>query len=89
MRAEYKRYHLEFAWDECQIGLAWFLCRLHGRRVIWHDGEDVGFESSLMLEPDDHVAVVVMANADDVEIGRLAVQLLDIVNQGPLTKDPG
>jgi CubicO group peptidase (beta-lactamase class C family) len=80
MRGLYQQYHLDFAYDSCGIALAWFICSRQGHRLVWHDGDDRGFESSLVLEPDNDAAVVVMANADGVNLGRLALQLVDLVN---------
>src|SRR5215813_5501082 len=43
-------------------GISWFTTVLQGHRLVMHDGGDVGFESRLMLAPDDSVAVIAMAN---------------------------
>ncbi len=43
-------------------GLAWFVGDVRGHRLVMHDGGDVGFESRLLLAPDDSVAVVAMSN---------------------------
>lgn len=43
-------------------GLAWFIGDVQGHRLVMHDGGDVGFESRLLLAPDDSVAVVAMSN---------------------------
>lgn len=43
-------------------GMSWFLTDLQGHRLVLHSGGDVGFESLLILAPDDSVAVVAMMN---------------------------
>lgn len=43
-------------------GIAWFVGDVQGHRLVMHDGGDVGFESRLLLAPDDSVAVVAMSN---------------------------
>jgi CubicO group peptidase (beta-lactamase class C family) len=43
-------------------GISWFSTTLQGHRLILHSGGDVGFESLLVLAPDDSVAVVAMTN---------------------------
>lgn len=43
-------------------GIAWFTKDLQGHRLVMHDGGDVGFESRLLLAPDDSVAVIAITN---------------------------
>lgn len=43
-------------------GISWFSTELQGHHFVLHSGGDVGFESLLVLAPDDHVAVVAMSN---------------------------
>jgi|GEM_PF-510533 len=43
-------------------GISWFTTEKQGHRFVLHSGGDVGFESLVMLAPDDEVAVVAMSN---------------------------
>src|SRR5262245_28054872 len=43
-------------------GISWFMTDLQGHHLVMHDGGDVGFESRLLLAPDDSVAVIAMSN---------------------------
>ncbi|HXI23065.1 MAG TPA: serine hydrolase [Pyrinomonadaceae bacterium] len=43
-------------------GMSWFTTARDGHRIVLHSGGDVGFESLLVLCPDDAVAVVAMSN---------------------------
>jgi len=43
-------------------GISWFTTDLQGHHLVLHSGGDVGFESLLILAPDDSVAVVAMSN---------------------------
>jgi CubicO group peptidase (beta-lactamase class C family) len=43
-------------------GISWFLADVQGHRLVMHDGGDVGFQSRLLLAPDDSVAIIAMAN---------------------------
>lgn len=43
-------------------GISWFITESGGHRFILHSGGDPGFESLLVLAPDDSVAVVAMCN---------------------------
>lgn len=43
-------------------GISWFTTEKQGHRFVLHSGGDVGFESLVMLAPEDDVAVVAMSN---------------------------
>jgi CubicO group peptidase (beta-lactamase class C family) len=43
-------------------GISWFTTEKQGHRFVLHSGGDVGFESLLLLAPEDGVAVVAMSN---------------------------
>ncbi len=43
-------------------GISWFSTDVQGHHLVLHSGGDVGFESLLILAPDDSVAVVAMSN---------------------------
>ena len=43
-------------------GISWFTTDLQGHHLVLHSGGDVGFESLLILAPDDSVAVIAMSN---------------------------
>lgn len=43
-------------------GISWFIADLQGHRIVMHDGGDVGFRSTLMLAPEDSVAIIAMSN---------------------------
>jgi len=63
-------------------GLAWFVTDLQGHHLVMHSGGDVGFESQLMLAPNDSVAVVAMSNyatSDKGYFRELAAQALKII----------
>ena len=58
-------------------GLSWFIDTYRGRRRIRHDGEDVGFQSDMILLPDQSLAVVVLANTIPAPVARVAETILD------------
>jgi len=45
-------------------GISWFVKEQEGHRFVLHSGGDVGFQSLLVLAPDDGMAVVMMTNTD-------------------------
>jgi hypothetical protein len=63
-------------------GISWFTKDLQGHLLVMHDAVDVGFESRLMLAPNDSVAVVAMSNyaaADKDYFLELAAEALKIM----------
>jgi CubicO group peptidase (beta-lactamase class C family) len=63
-------------------GISWFTKDLQGYLLVMHDGGDVGFESRLMLAPNDSVAVVAMSNyaaTDKDYFQELAAEALKIM----------
>jgi CubicO group peptidase (beta-lactamase class C family) len=49
------------------VGLSWFIGDYRGHRAILHSGADTGFQTSLVMLPDDQIAVVWMTNGDWLE----------------------
>ncbi|MGH7738275.1 MAG: serine hydrolase domain-containing protein [Candidatus Tyrphobacter sp.] len=45
-------------------GMGWTLDRRSGHRFVWQNGEIPGFHTMNALLPDEHVAVIVLVNAD-------------------------
>jgi len=68
-----------------KYGLGWVIDRRGGRLYVWYDGEIAGYHAVNALLPDDHVAVIVMANADAMHGGpvtlpqEMAARILDVV----------
>jgi CubicO group peptidase (beta-lactamase class C family) len=73
---------IELPYESYAVGLSWFVVRYRGKRLVTHSGGDRGFRSDLYLAPDDSTAVVVMANDQTADVGKLARSLLDIVFRG-------
>jgi CubicO group peptidase (beta-lactamase class C family) len=70
------------------IGLAFFRGDVGGRRVVGHDGILPGFNSSLLLAPDDGVGLIAFTNGSSgafswlqIELDRLLRQLLGVSDQ--------
>ncbi|MDE2481642.1 MAG: beta-lactamase family protein [bacterium] len=67
-----------------RYGLGWVIDERDGKRYIWQDGEIAGFHSMNALLPDDHIAVIVLANTDAahprvVAPEEVAARVIDIV----------
>lgn len=66
-------------------GLGWIVDARNGEPYYWQNGEIAGFHAMNALVPQQHVAVIVLANADSLHAGgtvmpeALAAQILDVV----------
>ncbi|HVS45292.1 MAG TPA: serine hydrolase domain-containing protein [Verrucomicrobiae bacterium] len=66
-------------------GMGWVIDQRDGKRYIWHNGEIAGYHTMNALLPDDHVAVIVLANADPLQSPttifpeNVAAEILDLV----------
>ena len=69
---------------ETTWGLGFTVRRLENRTFVGHGGDCPGFRTQLLLQPDEKLATVVLANASGIDIRDWSVNLLDIV--GPAMK---
>lgn len=66
-------------------GMGWVIDQRGGQRYVWHNGELAGFHAMNALLPDQHVAVIVLSNADSLHAQttispeRMASRILDVV----------
>ena len=59
-------------------GFGWFLDPYKGHRRMWHDGETIGFRTTIQRFPDDNLTVIVLANRTDVDPEQLALKVVDL-----------
>ena len=59
-------------------GFGWFLDPYHGHRRMFHDGETIGFLTTIQRFPDDNLTVIVLANRTDVDPQALALKVADL-----------
>jgi D-alanyl-D-alanine carboxypeptidase len=66
-------------------GMGWIIDQRGGQRYVWHNGELAGYHAMNALLPEEHVAVIVLSNADTLHAQttispeRLASRILDVV----------
>jgi CubicO group peptidase (beta-lactamase class C family) len=48
-----------------KMGLGFFVVEVGGHRYIYHDGDQGGFSSELLIDPDDHCASILAVNTTD------------------------
>ena len=59
-------------------GFGWFLDPYKGHRRMWHDGETIGFRTTIQRFPDDNLTVIVLANRTDVDPQQLALKVVEL-----------
>ena len=74
------------------VAISWFLGERGGHRTVSHGGGDVGYRSSVLLLPDDGIAIVMMINYDALpgpEIANAATDVVLGVRPARITKPLG
>lgn len=59
-------------------GFGWFLDPYQGHRRMSHDGETIGFRTTIQRFPDDKLTVIVLANRADADPAALALKVADL-----------
>jgi len=59
-------------------GFGWFLNPYKGHKRMWHDGETMGFRTTIQRFPNDDLTVIILANRTDLNPGELALQVADL-----------
>jgi len=59
-------------------GFGWFLDPYRGHKRMWHDGETMGFRTTIQRFPDDDLSVIVLVNRTDVNPEELALNVADL-----------
>lgn len=59
-------------------GFGWFLDPYQGHRRMFHDGETIGFRTTIQRFPDDALTVIVLANRTDIDPEALALKVADL-----------
>ena len=59
-------------------GFGWFLDPYNGHRRMWHDGETIGFRTTIQRFPDENLTAIVLANRTDVDPEQLALKIVDL-----------
>jgi D-alanyl-D-alanine carboxypeptidase len=70
-------------------GMGWVVDQRGGQRYVWQNGQIAGYHAMNAMLPDEHLAVIVLANADSlgasttVQPERLANRVLDVIAPMP------
>ncbi|MGA9304800.1 MAG: serine hydrolase domain-containing protein [Candidatus Sulfotelmatobacter sp.] len=66
-------------------GFGWFLDPYQGHRRMSHNGETIGFHTTIQRFPDDQLTIIILANRTDIDPEELALKVADLylAKQGP------
>lgn len=59
-------------------GFGWHLEPYTSHKRVWHDGETMGFRTTIQRFPDDQLTIVVLANRTDINPEELALKVADL-----------
>ena len=59
-------------------GFGWFVDPYRGHKRMWHDGETIGFRTTIQRLPEDGLTVIVLANRADVSAEEFALKVVDL-----------
>ncbi len=59
-------------------GFGWFLDPYHGHKRMSHDGETIGFRTTIQRFPDDKLTIIVLANRTDINPEELALKVANL-----------
>lgn len=61
-----------------RYGFGWFLDPYKGHRRMWHDGETMGFRTTIQRFTEDHLTIIILANRTDISPDALALKVADM-----------
>lgn len=59
-------------------GFGWFLDPYKGHKRMWHDGETIGFRTTIQRFADDNLTIVILANRTDIDPKEFALKVADL-----------
>jgi CubicO group peptidase (beta-lactamase class C family) len=59
-------------------GFGWFLDSYHAHKRMWHDGETMGFRTTIQRFTSDKLTIIVLANRTDIDPEKLALRVADL-----------
>jgi CubicO group peptidase (beta-lactamase class C family) len=59
-------------------GFGWFLDPYYDHKRMWHDGETIGFRTTIQRFTTDKLAIIVLANRTDIDPEQMALKVADL-----------
>lgn len=82
LREMHRVHWLSPDWDNAAWGLGYAIRRHNGRTFVGHNGYCPGYRASLLIRPQEKIAVIVLVNVNDVSAEDIAYNLFDFI--GPI-----
>ncbi len=64
--------------NNVSYGFGWFLNPYKGHKRMWHDGETVGFRTTIQRFPDDGLTIIILSNRADADPEAMALKVADL-----------
>jgi CubicO group peptidase (beta-lactamase class C family) len=58
-------------------GFGWVINEYQGRKLVWHDGANIGFRSVFLRFVNDGLSIIILTNTDEANPGAIANALAD------------
>jgi CubicO group peptidase (beta-lactamase class C family) len=58
-------------------GFGWVINEYQGRKLVWHDGANIGFRSIFLRFVNDGLSIIILTNTDEANPGAIANALAD------------
>ena len=63
-------------------GFGWFLDPYRGHKRMYHDGDTIGFRTTIQRFTDDKLTIIVLANRTDIDPSAMALKVADLYFEG-------
>lgn len=64
--------------ESVSYGFGWFLDPYRSRKRMFHDGETIGFRTTIQRFPDEQLTIIILANRADIDPRQLALKVADL-----------
>ena len=59
-------------------GYGWFISNRHNRKTVWHFGETIGFNTSIMRITEQRLSVIILVNRSEANPTKMAREIADM-----------
>lgn len=64
--------------QDVSYGFGWFVGSERGRKLLWHYGETIGFNTAILRLPEERLTVIVLVNRSEAHPIELARQIMEM-----------
>lgn len=66
-------------------GFGWFVGSVRGRKLLWHYGETIGFNTAILRLPEEQLTVIVLINRSEARPTEIAQHIVEIFLEPPVS----